>query len=293
MSFAKSVKGIVTLALNEAVDLSVIEAISDRPVEYVKAGDHDTSSIGLIRFPEGDFVKEINGLQIVNVGQSVKKVNKKKVKRLLKEKIAELSKAYEEEKGEPRKFSKDEKDALAADIAFSLLPETEVDEFDNLLIVDSEAEQVYVVNTSKKASESITSYIRDLIESFPVAPVVDNELAVIQGFAEMANDNIQSRLSLGNYIKLEDADGVVVWTKESLYESQATDLIETGKQVVAIGLEFDGIIKFVVDTEFTIKGLKWDKQFNEKGASFEADVLLCFNEIRKILKDLKEETKDE
>lgn len=292
MSFAKSVKGIVTLALNETVDLSVIETISDRPVEYVKAGDYDVGSIGLIRFPEGDFVKEINGLQIINVGQSVKKVNKKKVKRLLKEKVAELSKAYEEEKGEPRKFTKEEKDALSTEIAFSLLPETEVDEFSNLLIVDSEEEQVYVVNTSKKASEAITAYVRDLIESFPVVPVVDNELAVIQGFAEMANDNIQSRLSLGNYIKLEDADGVVVWTKESLYESQATDLIESGKQVVAIGLEFDGVIKFVVDTEFTIKGLKWDKMFNEKGSSFEADVLLCFNEVRKVLKDLKEETLD-
>lgn len=289
MSFAKTFKSVVTLELTEAVDLNEINNITDRPFEYVPAGEWEAESIGLIHI-DGEFVKEFAGLQVINIGSSVKKVNKKKVKRLVKERVAEMQAQYAENNpGETLKVSKEDKDIIAEEIAFSLLPETEVDEFENLLIVDKENQQVFVVNTSKKASEKLTDFVRDLIESFPVEGIVKDESMVVKGFSELLTGDITTRLALGNYIKLADADGVVVWTKESLYQSEASELLETGKLVQAIGLDYDAVVTFVVDTEFTLKSLKFDKSFEADG-TFEANVLAIVNELRGIIKDLKEET---
>jgi len=289
MSFAKNFKSVVTLNLTEAVDLNVINEITDRPFEYVPAGEWEQESIGLIHI-DGEFVKEFAGLQVINIGSSVKKVNKKKVKRLVKERVAQMQAQYAENNpGETLKVSKEDKDIIAEEITFSLLPETEVDEFQNLLIIDKDNSQVFIVNTTKKASEKLTDFVRVLIDSFPVESVVEDESKVVSGFAELLTGDITTRLALGNYIKLADADGVVVWTKESLYQSEASELLETGKQVQAIGLDYDAVLTFVVDTEFTLKSIKFDKSFQEDG-TFEANVLAIVNELRGVISDLKEET---
>lgn len=293
MSFAKSIKSVVVLSLAEAVDLNNIINQQELPFEFQVAGDYEDYTIGLTPFKEdGSWIKEVSGMQVVNISRSVKKVDKKKVKRLLKEKLEELARLYAEENpGEVRKFSKEEKQAFTEEISYSLLPDTEVDIYENMLVVDLEKSQVYITNITKKASEDLTSFIRDRIESFPVSPVVEDELDVIDGFAKMIKGNIQSRLSLGNYVKLEDGDGIVVWTKESLYESEASELMSTtGKQVIAMGFEFDGTLNFIADTEFTLKSLKWDKRFKEPSETIDSDIILCFNEIRGVIKDLKEET---
>ena len=289
MSFAKNFKSVVTLNLTEAVDLNVINEITDRPFEYVPAGEWEQESIGLIHI-DGEFVKEFAGLQVINIGSSVKKVNKKKVKRLVKERVAQMQAQYAENNpSETLKVSKEDKDIIAEEITFSLLPETEVDEFQNLLIIDKDNSQVFIVNTTKKASEKLTDFVRVLIDSFPVESVVEDESKVVSGFAELLTGDITTRLALGNYIKLADADGVVVWTKESLYQSEASELLETGKQVQAIGLDYDAVLTFVVDTEFTLKSIKFDKSFQEDG-TFEANVLAIVNELRGVISDLKEET---
>lgn len=289
MSFAKTFKSVVTLNLTEAADLNAINEITDRPFQYVPAGEWEQESIGLIHI-DGEFVKEFAGLQVINIGSSVKKVNKKKVKRLVKERVAQMQAQYAENNpGETLKVSKEDKDIIAEEITFSLLPETEVDEFQNLLIIDKDNSQVFIVNTTKKASEKLTDFVRDLIDSFPVESVVKDESKVVAGFAELMTGDITTRLALGNYIKLADADGVVVWTKESLYQSEASELLETGKQVQAIGLDYDAVVTFVVDTEFTLKSIKFDKSFQEDG-TFEANVLAIVNELRGVISDLKEET---
>lgn len=289
MSFAKTFKSVVTLNLTEAADLNAINEITDRPFQYVPAGEWEQESIGLIHI-DGEFVKEFAGLQVINIGSSVKKVNKKKVKRLVKERVAQMQAQYAENNpGETLKVSKEDKDIIAEEITFSLLPETEVDEFQNLLIIDKDNSQVFIVNTTKKASEKLTDFVRDLIDSFSVESVVKDESKVVAGFAELMTGDITTRLALGNYIKLADADGVVVWTKESLYQSEASELLETGKQVQAIGLDYDAVVTFVVDTEFTLKSIKFDKSFQEDG-TFEANVLAIVNELRGVISDLKEET---
>lgn len=286
--FAKKFKGFTALASGENIDISALNTIADIPLDFVIAEGSQSHTIGLVRFEDdGAYVKEFSGLQLINVGQSVKKVNKKKVKRLLNERIAQLEAEHNASPAMTEFYlDKEDKKALEADITFALLPQTEPEDFYNYVVVDKENDVVYVLNATKKVSEEITNYLRLVLGSFPVLPFSVQEEAIIKGFGEIMENREADRLTLGNYIKLENDDGVVVWSKESLYESKAADLIEDGKNVVAIGLEFDGTISFIVDKDFKVSGLKFPKYFNDEEGSIEASVLLCFKEIRGAMQDL-------
>lgn len=286
--FAKKFKSVLPLAAGENISLLPINEITDQPLDFVLAEGTQSHTIGLIKFEEDNiYVKEVHGLHFINVGQSVKKVNKKKVKRLLAAKIVELEKEHEAA-GILTEFflDKDAKKALEEDIVFALLPETEPDDFSNYVVVDTVANIVYVINGSKKVSEEISIYLRSLLGSFAVIGFGVHEDVIVQGFGELLDTHEHERLTLGNYIKLQDEEGVVVWTKESLYESKAGELKESGKEVVAIGLEFDGTVGFVADSTLRLSGIKFPKHFDDEEGSIESVVLLCFKEIRGLMEDL-------
>lgn len=286
--FAKKFKSFLPLVAGEGINLAPLNTITDRPLDFVIAEGQQAHTIGLVKFEDdGQYVKEFSGLQVINVGQSVKKVNKKKVKRLLAAKLNQMEEEALVENPSAEFFlDKEQKKAIEADIIFSLLPETEADDFYNYVVVDAEASIVYVLNGSKKISEDISSFLREVLGSFPVVGFGVHEEAIIKGFGDIMESHEADRLTLGNYIKLEDEEGVVVWSKESLYESKAGDLIEAGKHIIAIGLEYDGIASFIVDKEFKVSGLKFPKYFNDDEGTLEAAVLLCFNEVRGMMADL-------
>lgn len=292
--FAKKFKSVLPLAAGEGLSISALNSITDRPLDFVIAEGQQAHTIGLVKFEDDNsYVKEFSGLQMINVGQSVKKVNKKKVKRLLEAKLKDMEQAFLiENPGKEFFLDKESKKAVEADIIFSLLPETEADDFYNYVVVDTTTDIVYVINGSKKISEEISVFLRDVLGSFPVMGFGVHEEVIVKGFGDILETHEHERLTLGNYIKLEDDEGVVVWSKESLYESKALELKEDGKSVVAIGLEYDGVVTFIVDKEFRLSGIKFPKYFNDEEGSIEAAALLCFNEIRGVLADLKSATFD-
>lgn len=286
--FAKQFKAVLPLAAGEGLTIAALNTITDRPLDFVIAEGQQAHTIGLVKWEDDNsYVKEFSGLQMITVGQSVKKVNKKKVKRLVAAKLKDLEEAFlVENPGKEFFLDKESKKAVEADIIFSLLPETEADDFYNYVVVDTTTEIVYVINGSKKISEDISVFLRDVLGSFPVMGFGIHEDVIVKGFGEILETHEYERLTLGNYIKLEDDEGVVVWSKESLYDSKALELKEDGKSVQAIGLEYDGMVNFVVDKEFRISGIKFPKYFNDEEGSIEAAALLCFNEVRGIMEDL-------
>lgn len=292
--FAKKFKSVLPLAAAEGLSISALNEITDRPLDFVIAEGHQSHTIGLVKWEDDQsYVKEFSGLQMINVGQSVKKVNKKKVKRLLTAKLKDMEEAFLiDNPGKEFFLDKESKKAVEADIIFSLLPETEADDFYNYVVVDTTTDIVYVINGSKKISEEISGFLRDVLGSFAVMGFGVHEDLIVKGFGDILETHEFERLTLGNYIKLEDDEGVVVWSKESLYDSKAVELKEDGKSVQAIGLEYDGMVNFIVDKDFRISGIKLPKYFNDEEGSIEAAALLCFNEVRGMFEDLKGATFD-
>ena len=286
--FAKKFKSVLPLAAAEGLSIAALNEITDRPLDFVIAEGQQAHTIGLVKWEDDEsYVKEFSGLQMINVGQSVKKVNKKKVKRLLAAKLKDMEEAFlVDNPGKEFFLDKESKKAVEADIVFSLLPETEADDFYNYVVLDTTTDILYVINGSKKISEEISAFLRDVLGSFAVMSFGVHEDLIVKGFGDILETHEFERLTLGNYIKLEDDEGVVVWSKESLYDSKAVELKEDGKSVQAIGLEYDGMVNFIVDKEFRISGIKFPKYFNDEEGSIEAAALLCFNEVRGILEDL-------
>lgn len=286
--FAKKFKSALPLAAAEGLSIAELNNITDRPLDFVIAEGQQAHTIGLVKFDDDQsYVKEFNGLQLINVGQSVKKVNKKKVKRLVAAKIKQMEEAHAvDNPGVEFFLDKESKKAIEADVIFSLLPETEADDFYNYVVLDTEMDILYVINGSKKVSEDISAFLRDVLGSFAVMGFGVHEDLIVKGFGEILETHEFERLTLGNYIKLEDDEGIVVWSKESLYDSKALELKEDGKSVQAIGLEYDGVVNFIVDKDFRLSGIKFPKYFNDEEGSIEAAALLCFNEVRGIMEDL-------
>lgn len=288
--FVKSFKSALPMVPGDNATLVAFNDVQDFPIDFVSASGQQAHTIGLIKFEEDDiYVKEFADLELVNVGQSVKKVDSKKVKRLLNERLEEL-RLEAESMGKEFFMDKESVKTLKADIEFSLLPETEAEDFSNYVVLDKTKNLMYVINGSKKVSEEITSFFRTVLGTFAAVGFGVHEEALIEGYGNLLKEHEADRLTLGNYIKLEDSEGIVVWTKESLYDSKAIELKEDGKEVVAIGLEYDGIVEFVVDKEMKLSKLRFPKYFNDDEGSLEAAVLLCFNEIRGLVDDLTKAT---
>lgn len=288
--FVKSFKSALPMVVGDNASVASLNDFNEFPLDFVSAEGSQAHTIGLVRFEDdGKYVKEFSDLELLQVGQSVKKVDSKKVKRLLNTRLEEI-RVDMESQGQDFFVAKEDIKTMKADIEFSLLPETEPDDFFNYVVLDKTTNLVYVINGSKKVAEAITSFFRNTLGTFPSVGFSVHEEAIVKGFGELLENHEADRITLGNYIKMEDSEGVVVWSKESLYESKAVELKEDGKDVVAIGLEYDGVVDFVVDKEFKLSKLRFPKYFADEEGSIEASVLLCFNEIRGLMEDLTKAT---
>ncbi|BDU13220.1 hypothetical protein [Escherichia phage phiWec190] len=288
--FVKSFKSALPMVAGDNASVASLNEFNEFPIDFVPAEGSQAHTIGLVRFEDdGKYVKEFSDLELLQVGQSVKKVDKKKVKRLLNERLEEI-RVDMESQGQEFFVAKEDMKVLKADIEFGLLPETEPEDFFNYVVLDKTTNLFYVINGSKKVAEAITCFFRNVLGTFPSVGFSVHEEAIVKGFGTLLKEHEADRLTLGNYIKLEDSEGVVVWTKESLYDSKAIELKEDGKDVVAIGLEYDGVLEFVVDKELKLSKLRFPKYFNDDEGSIEASTLLCFNEIRGLMADLTKAT---
>lgn len=287
--FVKNFKSFYPMIGGDNTRLAGLDEVSDVPLDFVIAEGYQQSTIGLVKFQdEGKYVLQVGeDLEVITVGQSVKKVNKKKVKRLLATKIEELRAQHEIENPMVEFFlDKQTKKDLEADIVFELLPETEADDFYNTVVMDKSTNILYVLNGTKKITETITSYLRRALGSFATIGFDSQADVIVEGFNNLLQSHESDRLSLGNYIKLKDEEGTVVWSKESLQLTKAQELNEDGKNVVAIGLEYDAFVDFIIDTNFHVKGLKWPKDMSDDESSFEADLMLVFKEVKGLMSDM-------
>ncbi|WP_225377985.1 recombination-associated protein RdgC, partial [Escherichia coli] len=92
----------------------------------------------------------------------MKKVDKKKVKRILNERLEEMRQDMESE-GKEFYVDKEVVKAMKEDIEFALLPETEPEDFFNYVVLDKTTNLLYVLNGSKKVAEEITSFLRSVL----------------------------------------------------------------------------------------------------------------------------------
>lgn len=297
----KSFKGFVVYEVKGEADLTKITEHENLDnLRYRIANENEMSSVGFLPvieqevneegelFREEELVTSVAGFDIVKIGESKKKVPGNEVNKIVKKLT---NQAFEEakEKGEEFKPTKELKEFFKETAIQQLLPKCFTDEFETYAFHDKETGLFYVAVNSQKKAENINSFLRYVLGSLPVVPVeVNGNLEDV--FTSFVTDQLNSKTVLGNYIEMKDEEGSLSWKKESLYESEAKELLEnTTKKVTKIGLEFDGTTSFVVDTDLVFSQVKFDSDVTADGHDFISTFLLMGNEIRGAVKSLLEE----
>lgn len=297
----KSFKGFVVYEVKGEADLTKITEHENLDnLHYRIANENEMSSVGFLPVieqevnEEGELLREeelvtsVAGFDIVKIGESKKKVPGNEVNKIVKKLT---NQAFEEakEKGEEFKLTKELKEFFKETAIQQLLPKCFTDEFETYAFHDKETGLFYVAVNSQKKAENINSFLRYVLGSLPVVPVEVN-VNLEDVFTSFVTDQLNSKTVLGNYIEMKDEEGSLSWKKESLYESEAKELLEnTTKKVTKIGLEFDGTTSFIVDTDLVFSQVKFDSDVTADGHDFISTFLLMGNEIRGAVKSLLEE----
>lgn len=301
-ALVKQFKGFVVYQVKGEADL---KDLLDNPnlenLKYRIANENQLSTIGFLPviseevneetgevIQEEQLVVSVGGFDVIKIGESKKKVPANEVKKLVRDMTA---KAFDEakEKGEDFKVTKDMKDFFKDNAIKQLLPKCFTDEYESFLFHDTQSGLFYVAVTSHRKAESLTGFVRAVLGSLPLVPLhVDG--SVEQVFTDFVVNQLNATLVLGNFVEMQDLEGVVAWKKESLYDSEAKELLEnTEKVVTKIGLEYDGTVAFVVDTDFSFSQVKFDSAITADGHDFTSTFLLMGNEIRKSVQGLLKE----
>ena len=287
---SQNIKTLVALKVEK--DLVDINEVAS-PRIYAPADETQFSSIGIIPNEDGELVKVVKNFEIMEIGQSFRKVNKKKVKRIVKEKIEALKSEFiPNEEQEEFFISKDTIKELEYQVSIKLLPETEVDEQSHYVIHDTTNDFLFITNTNKKGSEDITSFFRDMLTTFPVEELTD-EATFAESFKKVIlSGQTKNRLEFGDYILMSDlvSKGKVIFTKELVTSKEVVNILED-KVVSAIGLGYDGVLNFTVQSDLSFKGVKFDKGLIEEEESFVADALIILTELVGVIEDILEITK--
>lgn len=260
-------------------------------IGFVPVIELDVNSDGEI-LQEESYVHSVGKFDVIKIKQSKRKVPASEVKKIVSSKIKKAI-AEAQERGEELKINKDLKDMFKEEAVKELLPRCFVDEYSTYVFFDKEAELLYVVVPSHKKAEELTSLIRRVLGSLPINPLT-TEKDITNSLTSFVTAQIKDELTLGNFVQMEDEEGIVAWKKESLYNSDAVDVIENSeKRVTKLGLNYDGVLGFIIDNDYVFSGLKFESYVTADSSGFSSSFLLMANEIsgsvKALLKELDQE----
>ena len=106
--FTKALKSIITLKAEEALNIYAVDEFENKDsITFAPCGEYEAYKIGFVPLADdGEFVRSVVDYRILQVGISVKKVNKNKLKKLTAKEIERLIKEAAE-RGEELNPTKD------------------------------------------------------------------------------------------------------------------------------------------------------------------------------------------
>ncbi|HDR1021568.1 TPA: recombination-associated protein RdgC [Pasteurella multocida] len=211
---------------------------------------------------------------------------------------AELDQRIEQiEQKENRKLKKVEKQALKDDVVSVLLPRAFSKNQQTALWVDAENNLIYVDAASAKRAEDALALLRKSLGSLPVVPLsFANEPSVIM------TDWITKNSTPQWLIPLEEAEltgsnesGIIRCKQQNLESEEIQNLLNAGKFVTKLSLEWEDNLSFILNEDCTLKRLKFADQIREKNDDilkedyaqrFDADFVLMTGVLSKLTANL-------
>jgi recombination associated protein RdgC len=304
---SKAFNGFVVYESNGEYPIDIQKIPTVENFDYLKyeiAAEDEVSSIGfepviemevttdgeLVR--EEEYVHSVGTFDVIKIKQSKRKVPGSEVKKIVSEKTRKAI-AEAEERGQTIKVNKELKEMFKEEAIKELLPRCFIDESSTFVFLDKVTEKLYVAVPSHKKAEDITAFIRKTLGSLPITPLV-TEREIVKAMTQFVTSQLNDKITLGDFVQMEDEEGVVAWKKESLYNSDAKELIENSEKLVTkLGLNFDGVVSFTIDSDYVISGVKFESYVTAEGHDFSSTFLLIANEITGAVKELLKELGEE
>lgn len=198
---------------------------------------------------------------------------------------------------ENRKLKKVEKQALKDDVVSVLLPRAFSKNQQTALWIDAENNLIYVDAASAKRAEDALALLRKSLGSLPVVPLsFANEPSVIM------TDWITKDSTPQWLIPLEEAEltgsnesGIIRCKQQNLESEEIQNLLNAGKFVTKLSLEWEDNLSFILNEDCTLKRLKFADQIREKNDDilkedyaqrFDADFVLMTGVLSKLTANL-------
>lgn len=236
-----------------------------------------------------------NNKQILLVAHKEEKILPAQVvKRELDQRIGEL------EAKENCKLKKVEKQALKDDVIATLLPRAFSKEQQTALWIDTENQLVYVDAASSKRAEDVLGLLRKSLGSLPVVPLVfANEPSLVMS-DWITHNHMPQWLTLLEEAELRGSqDSAVIRCKQQDVESEEIlSLLQAGKCISKLALDWDEHLRFVLQEDCTLKRLKFTDQIREQNEDilkedvaqrFDADFILMTGILAKLIDNLLDE----
>ncbi|NBI13340.1 recombination-associated protein RdgC [[Haemophilus] felis] len=229
--------------------------------------------------------------QILLVAQKEEKILPAQViKKELEERIRQL------EEKENRKLKKIEKQSLKDDVIATLLPRAFSKTQQTALWIDVENQLVYVDAASSKRAEDVLALLRKSLGSLPVVPLrFANEPALVMT-DWISNNSAPQWLNVLEEAELVSSDEAVIrCKKQNLENAEIQSLLQSGKVVTKLSLEWEDNLSFLLNEDCALKRLKFADCIREKNDDilkedyaqrFDADFLLMTDVLARLTNHL-------
>ncbi|TKB56665.1 recombination-associated protein RdgC [Ferrimonas aestuarii] len=263
--------------------------------QFTPCGSQDISKQGFVK-PLGKVGESLVHSAQGNLLLAMEKEEKILPASVVREEMDQKVSLIEDEQG--RKVTKKEKDSIKEEIIHTLLPRAFSRRSRTRALVLASLDFVIVEATSHNKAEELLSLLRKAIGSLPIAPVSTNRLPeevmtewvtknhVGEGFTMLDEATLKSPLDHGGSITMKQME---------LSSSEVTAHIEQGLEVTKIALEYRDVLSLVLDSDLSIKRLKFSEEIRDQNNEFDkeelaarldADFALMCGELTGFLPDL-------
>lgn len=180
------------------------------------------------------------------------------IKEALEEKVALI------ENEENRQLAKKEKDALKDDIITSLLPRAFSRRSQIRALILPEINMILVDSSSAAKAEELLALLRKSLGSLPIVPLSFQTPIETQLTQWLKDGSSPQGFEMQDEAELKsdsDEGGIVRFKQQDLSEDEVLAHIEVGKQVHKLALHFGQSIAFLMQSDTSLKRLKFSEEF--------------------------------
>ncbi len=215
---------------------------------------------------------------------------------VINEAVAE--KVTDIEHNEMRDVTRRERSRLREEILIDMLPRAFTRSRRIWAYIDIEANWIVVDSPNDKVAEEVLSLLRESIGSLPIKPLVPT-IAVAERFSDwVAGGEVLAGLELEDQCELRDPvdnRSVVRCRGQDLSSPEIRNHLESGKRVVALGVNWNDRVSFILDETLTLKRLRFDTELidealdeniEDDSARLDTEFTLLTAELRTLLSAL-------